>query len=228
MLRRMATSVVAAITLVLSASLPALADHAEPDKTLDGIVKSCVGIVPGAYWEKTARVPEKIRHPWWKVTISDDKKSLDVALTSDGISANAQLAVLVNGKKTNTTNLFLGEPGEDLLDLFAPSESGKHSKIKKYTICKVKAKTPPDKEPPEEEPPVEEPPEEEPPAEEPPAEEPPVEETPTAEETPVPVPTSVPAGTSGSDTGLALLVLGGLVAAVLTAGATILGRRLTT
>ena len=230
MLRRMATSVAAAITLVLSASLPALANHAEPDATLDGNVKSCVGIVDGAYWEKSADVPHKIWHSWWTVTISSDKRSLDVKLTADGISANAQLAVLVKGG--NNTNLFLGEPGEDLLGLFAPVRSGQHPEISNYTICKVKRTTPPTEEPPTEEPPTEEPPTEEPPTQGPPTEAPPGDgaeptPTPTASKTPVPVPTSVPAGMSGPGTGFALPILGGLVIAILAAGAAVLGRRLT-
>lgn len=236
MLRRMATSVAAAITLVLSASLPALANHAEPDATLDGNVKSCVGIVEGAYWEKSADVPHKIWHSWWTVTLSSDIKSLDVKLTADGIAANAQLAVLVKGGPN--TNLFLGEPGEDLLGLFAPvNSSGKHPEISNYTICKLKRTTPPTEEPPTEEPPTEEPPTEEPPTQAPPTEAPPTQTppggdaeptpTPTASKTPVPVPTSVPAGMSGSGTWFALTVLGGLGIAVLAAGAAVLRRRLT-
>jgi hypothetical protein len=228
MLRRMATSVAAAITLVLSASLPALANHAEPDATLDGNVKSCVGIVDGAYWEKSADVPHKIQHSWWTVTISSDKTSLDVKLTSDGISANAQLAVLVKGG--NETNLFLGEPGEDLLGIVAPvNSSGEHPAISDYTICKVKRTTPPTEEPPTEEPPTEEPPTEAPPTETPPGDEgePTPTLTPTASKAPVPVPTSVPAGMTGPGNGFAFTILGGLVIAILAAGAAVLGRRLT-
>lgn len=196
MLRRMATSVAAATALVLSVSLPALADHAEPDQILDRNVNSCAGLVDGAYWEKSADVPKEIWHPWWTVTIASDRSSLDVKLTPDGVSANAQLAVLVKGGKQ--TNLFLGGPGEDLLGLFAPvNKSGKHADISNYTICKVKPKAPPSEPPPSEEPPSEEPPTEEPPAEAPPSKAPPAgggEPTPTASKTPVPVPTSVPAG----------------------------------
>jgi hypothetical protein len=233
MLRRMATSVAAATALVLSVSLPALADHAEPDKTLDGNVKSCVGLVDGAYWEKSADVPKKIQHPWWTVTIASDRSSLDVKLTSDGVSANAQLAVLVKGG--DETNLFLGEPGEDLLGLFAPvNESGNHADISNYTICKVKPKAPPSEPPPSEEPPTEEPPTEAPPTEAPPTEPqatetPPAgggEPTPTASKTPVPVPTSVPAGLNGQAAGPGAGIVTALVVAILAAGTTVVGRRL--
>ena len=222
MLRRMATSVVAAITLVLSASLPALANHAEPDATLAGNVKSCDGIVDGAYWEKSADVPELIEHSWWTVVISADNKRLDVTLTPQAVDANAQVAVLVKGG--DKTNVFLGEPGESLTALFAPvNASGDHADISNYTICKVKAGAivPPDDEEP-------------PPADE---ETPPDDDegdgggeptpTPTTSKTPAAVPTSIPAGTAGSglwpETPLGAVI----VIAVLAAGAAVLGRRLT-
>src|SRR5690606_10337147 len=77
-------------------------------------------------------------------------------------NANAVLAGLVKGGQN--TNLFLGAPGEDLLDLFAPvnKHNNKHPEISNYTICKAK---PPAEEPPEEEAPAEAPPAEAPPAE---------------------------------------------------------------
>jgi len=195
MLRRVATSVALSAALVLGASASAMAHHAEPDDTLKGNVKSCAGIVDGSYWEKSANVPHKIPHPWWTVSFSKDNKSLSVTLTDAAKNANAVLAVLVKGGQN--TNLFLGAPGEDLLDLFAPvnKHNNKHPEISNYTICKVK---PPVEEPPEEEPPAEEPPAEEPPAEEPPAEQPPTDE-PEPDETPVPVPTAVPAGNGSSN-----------------------------
>ena len=228
MLRRMATAVAAAITLVLSTSLLAMANHAEPDATLDGDVKSCVGIVEGVYWEDSADVPDSIAHPWWTVAISAGNRSLDVTLTPQGVAANAQLAVLVKGG--DKTNVFLGEPGESLTGLFAPvNASGDHADISNYTICKVKdgVIVPP---PEEEEPPpddeVETPPEDE--------ETPPDEgkgggeptPTPTASKTPVAVPTSIPAGAAGSDA-VSTPLTAVMVIAVLAAGAALLGRRLT-
>jgi hypothetical protein len=228
MLRRLATSVALTAALVLGASASASAHHAEPDDTLEGNVKTCAGIVEGSYWEKSADVPKKITHPWWTVSISRDKKSLSVTLTDAAKDAGAVLAVLVKGGPD--TNLFVGEPGQDLLDLFAPvNRSGKHADISNYTICKVKPpEEPPGEEPPGEEPPDEEPPgEEEPPAEEPPAEEPPVDE-PESDETPVPVPTAVPAG-SGTASGSGTPAVMGLLAALagaLAAGTVIVRRRL--
>lgn len=221
MLRRMATSVAAAITLVLSASLPALANHAEPDATLDGNVNSCVGIVDGAYWEKSADVPELIEHSWWTVAISADSKRLDVTLTPQAVDANAQVAVLVKGG--DKTNVFLGEPGTSLTALFAPvNASGDHADISNYTICKVKggAIVPPD----DEEPPPDD-------------ETPPDDDegegggestpTPTPSKTPVAVPTSVPAGTAASGLWFETPLGAVIVIATLAAGAAVLSRRLT-
>ena len=231
MLRRMATSVVAAITLVLSASLPALANHAEPDATLAGNVKSCDGIVDGAYWEKSADVPELIEHSWWTVVISADNKRLDVTLTPQAVDANAQVAVLVKGG--DKTNVFLGEPGESLTGLFAPvNASGDHADISNYTICKVKAGAivpPDDEEPPPDGGEVETPPDDE--------ETPPDDDdgegggvstpTPTPSKTPVAVPTSIPAGTSGSGLRFETPLGAVIVIATLAAGAALLSRRLT-
>ena len=230
MLRRMATSVAAAITLVLSASLPALANHAEPDATLDGNVKSCVGIVDGAYWEKSADVPELIEHSWWTVAISADNKWLDVTLTPQAVEANAQVAVLVKGG--DKTNVFLGEPGASLTALFSVNASGDHADISNYTICKVKggAIVPPDdEEPPPDGGEVETPPDDE--------ETPPDDDegegggestpTPTSSKTPVAVPTSIPAGTAVSSPRFETPLGAMVVIAVLAAGAAVLGRRLT-
>jgi len=230
MLRRMATSVAAAITLVLSASLPALANHAEPDATLDGNVKSCAGIVDGAYWEKSADVPELIEHSWWTVAISADNKWLDVTLTPQAVEANAQVAVLVKGG--DKTNVFLGEPGASLTALFSVNASGDHADISNYTICKVKggAIVPPDdEEPPPDDGEVETPPDDE---------EPPPDDgegegggestpTPSPSQTPVAVPTSIPAGTGGSGPWFETPLGAVIVIATLAAGAAVLGRRLT-
>ena len=230
MLRRMATSVAAAITLVLSASLPALANHAEPDATLDGNVKSCVDIVDGADWEKSADVPELIEHSWWTVAISADNKWLDVTFTPQAVDANAQVAVLVKGG--DKTNVFLGEPGASLTALFAPvNASGDHADISNYTICKVKGGVivPPDDEEPPPDGGEETPPDDE--------ETPPDDDegegggestpTPTASKTPVAVPTSIPAGASGSGLWFETPLGAVIVIAVLAAGAAVLGRRLT-
>ncbi|WP_203416454.1 LPXTG cell wall anchor domain-containing protein [Jiangella ureilytica] len=162
-------------------TLPAAADHNEPDQVLDGNVQSCKDIVPGAYWEETdpdATDDDVITHPWFTVTLSEDLLWLDVELTDVGEAVNAQLAVLVKGG--NQTNLFLGP---DLTHLFAPvNASGKPAEISNYTICKIKPTTP--TEPPTEEP--TEPPTEEP--TEPPTEEP----TETPSESPSETPSETP------------------------------------
>jgi hypothetical protein len=224
----MATSVAAAITLVLSASLPALANHAEPDATLDGDVNSCAGIVEGVYWEDSADVPDLIGHPWWIVAISADYKWLDVTLTPQAVDADAQIAVLVKGG--DNTNVFLGEPGESLTALFAPvNASGDHADISSYTICKVKAGAivppPHDEEPPpgggEDETPPDD--DETPPDDGEGGGEP--TPTPTPSKTPVAIPTSIPAGTADSGPWFETPLVAVIVIAVLAAGAAVLGRR---
>lgn len=238
MLRRIATSVAAALTLVLSASLPALADHAEPDATLQGNANACADLkdLEGfsgdldkhADWntataKNTAAPPTAIQHPWWTVSFDDLEGNENAVLNIDLIDGQ-QIVVLVKGG--NATNVFVSEPGENMVGLFAPTlENGKHPTISHYTICKVDngAYTPP------ETPPETPPDDEETPPDEGEGEgggEPTPTPTATASETPVPVPTSVPAGMSGPGSGFAVTVLGGLVIAILAAGAAVLGRRL--
>jgi hypothetical protein len=235
-LRRLATAAVAATALVFSAAVPALAHHAEPTDTLPGNVKSCEDLVDGAYWERSANVPNKIRHSWWTVSFSnghgDRNSSLDVTLTSSAKAQNATIAVLVKGGRN--TNLFVGEPGQDLLGLFAPpNRSGKHPTISNYTICKVKSEPTPGPTGTPEPTDTPEPTNTPEPTDTPeptntpePTDTPEPTNTPEPEQTPVPVPTEVPAGTAGAGTGAAGTI--GLLAAmtaVAAAGGAVLVRR---
>ena len=241
MLRRMATSVAAAITLVLSASLPALANHAEPDATLEGNAKACAHLkdLEGfsgdldkhsdwntATAKNTTAPPTAIQHPWWTVSFDDLEGNEDAVLNIDLIDGK-QVVVLMKGG--NATNVFVSEPGENMVGLFAPTlENDKHPTISHYTICKVDngAYTPPETPPDDEETPPDK------------EETPPPDEgegggeatptpTPTASKTPVAVPTSVPAGVSGSSAELGAVIVAALTVVILAAGAAVLSRRLT-
>jgi hypothetical protein len=114
-----------------------------------------------------------------------------------------------------------------MVGLFAPTlENDKHPTISHYTICKVDngAYTPPDD---EETPPDEE---ETPPPDEGEGEgggEATPTPTATASKTPVAVPTSVPAGLSGSSAELGAVIVAALAVVILAAGAAVLSRRLT-
>jgi hypothetical protein len=232
MLRRMATSVAAAITLVLSASLPALANHAEPDATLEGNANACADLkdLEGfsgdldkhSDWntstaKNTATPPTAIQHPWWTVNF-DDLEGNENALLNIDLIDGMQVVVLVKG--VDATNVFISEPGENMVGLFAPTlENEKHPTISHYTICKVDngAYTPPDEE-------------ETPPPDEGEGEgggEATPTPTPTASKTPVAVPTSVPAGLSGSSAELGAVIVAALAVVILAAGAAVLSRRLT-
>jgi hypothetical protein len=235
----MATSVAAAITLVLSASLPALANHAEPDATLEGNANACADLkdLEGfsgdldkhSDWntstaKNTATPPTAIQHPWWTVSFDDLEGNENAVLNIDLIDG-MQVVVLVKGG--DATNVFISEPGENMVGLFAPTlENDKHPTISHYTICKVDngAYTPPDD---EETPPDEE---ETPPPDEGEGEgggEATPTPTATASKTPVAVPTSVPAGLSGSSAELGAVIVAALAVVILAAGAAVLSRRLT-
>ncbi|WP_116952085.1 LPXTG cell wall anchor domain-containing protein [Jiangella endophytica] len=171
----------------LLGTLPAAADHNEPDQILDGNVKSCEGIVDGdVVWEESADVPDIIHHGWFTVDLSDDNQWLDVVLTSEGENSGIDLAVLVKGGPQTAVYL-----GPDLTHLQAPDNaSGGPAAISNYTICKVHFNEPPTEEPTE--PPTEEP--TEPPTEEP--TEPPTEEpTETPSESPSETPSESPSET---------------------------------
>lgn len=239
MLRRMATSLAAATTLVLITSGSALAAHVEPDATLEGNANSCTDLasIEGftgdlavhSQWnnsteKNTATPPTAIQHPWWTVTFEDLDGNQNALLNVELIDGK-QVAVLVKGD--NATNVFISEAGENMVGLFAPIlENGKHPTISHYTICKVdNAVFAPPETPPDDE---ETPPDEDTP--------PPDDEdkgggeptpTPTASETPVAVPTSVPAGLRGSSAELGGVIVAALAAAILAAGAVALGRRFT-
>lgn len=242
MLRRMATSVAAAITLVLSASLPALANHAEPDATLEGNANACADLkdLEGfsgdldkhsdwntATANNTATPPTAIQHPWWTISF-DDLEGNENAVLNIELSDGKQVVVLVKGG--NATNVFISEPGENMVGLFAPMlGNDKHPTISHYTICKVDngAHTPPETPPDDKTPPDED---ETPPPDEGEGEgggEPTPTPTPTASKTPVAVPTSVPAGLSGSSAELGAVMVAALAVVILAAGAAVLGRRLT-
>jgi hypothetical protein len=235
MLRRMATSVAAAITLVLPASLPALADHVEPDATLERNANACADLkdLEGfsgdldkhsdwntATAKNTAAPPTAIQHPWWTVSFDDLEGNENAVLNIDLIDGK-QVVVLVKGG--NATNVFISEPGENMVGLFAPTlENDKHPTISHYTICKVDngAYTPPETPPDDEETPPDEG-EGEGGGEATPT------PTPTPSKTPVAVPTSVPAGLSGSSAELGAVMVAALAVVILAAGAAVLSRRLT-
>jgi hypothetical protein len=237
-LHRLATTVAATTALVLTGTVPAIAEHGDPAPiaTVEGNLNTCEDIksIEGftgdldahANWNNSpaanAEHPNHVEHDWWTGTYGDaygnPDSSLDITLTDAGKSVNAQLAVLVKAGPGGT-NLFLSEPGEDLVGLYGPEvpAPGKHPTISNYTVCKVKsAEFVPPEEPEEPEETI---------TPEPEPEEPEGKGGGEPTETPAPVPTEIPAGTGTADAGTAGTA--GLVAmlAVFAAGAAVIIRR---
>jgi len=236
MLRRLATSLAATSALVLTATVPAFANHADPFESFDaddvqgGNLKTCDGLVEDVlteagyeaefFWQKSMDVystDDVIDHQWWDVTISEDLKRLTV----DGHSVpdGDFLVVLVKGGPA--TNMFVGP---ELEDLFAPvNASGDHAKISNYTICKFKGEKKDEEETPE---PTPTPTSTQTTTPEPEPTEPEGMGGGEPTKTPAPVPTAVPAGI-GEAGGSSMAPVGFAAAALMliAGGATLVRRR---